>query len=58
MMNTSRHPLVSTLMEPLEHAGIDWPVSKICKAAEIKGGVMCLPVILQWCACYRYILGK
>ena len=45
-------------MELLERAGINWLMSKICKAAKIKGGVTSLPAILYWHACYQYILGE
>ena len=56
--NTSRHPLISTLMEPLERAGVDWSINKLCKAAKIKGGVRDLPAFPNRRACFRFILGK
>ena len=56
--NTSRHQTVANLMAPLEQAGIDWSVGKLCRAAKVKGGVSALPVFPNRQACYRHILGK
>ena len=58
IVNQSRHPIVSNLMGPLERAGINWSVSKLCKAAKIQGGVASLPQFPNRKACYRFILGK
>ena len=58
MANTSRHQTVANLMAPLEQAGIDWSVGKLCRAANIKGDVSALPFFPNRKACYRHILGK
>ena len=58
VVNTRRHPIISNLMAPLEQAGIEWSVSKICQAAKIKGGIASLPFVPNRWACYRFLLGK
>ena len=58
MPNPKRHPTVANLMAPLEQAGIDWLINKLCWAAKITNGVSALPFVPNWRACYRFILGK
>ena len=56
--NPKRHPTVANLMAPLEQAGIDWSINKLCRAAKITNGVSALPFVPNRQACYRFILGK
>ena len=58
VVNTNQHPTVSNLMAPLEQAGIEWSVSKLCQAAKVKGGIALLPFVPNWRTCYWYILGR
>ena len=58
IVNQSRHPIVANLMGPLERAGIDWLVSKLCKVAKVQGGLGGLPRFPNWKACYWFIMGK
>ena len=49
---------VANLMAPLDQAGIDWLMGKLCWAFNIKGGVSGLPFFPNRKACYQHILGK
>ena len=44
VVNTSGHPIISSLMAPLDQAGINWSMSKMCRQQRSKG---------VWEACHR-----